>query len=107
VLISDFLTLPGSRDFAYPLSLVEEIEGKFGKYPLHFSTVLYSANSSVRVAETLLRELHHELKYKFNIGHYLLDNMKAILQFYTFPEYIVFNMSHGISWIQIIQSMIK
>ncbi len=77
VLVSDFLTPPGRRDFTYPLSLVDELEGKLGKYPLHIKTLLFSANLSGRNADRLLRELHHELIYKFNVAHYLLDTYES------------------------------
>src|SRR6266849_2073855 len=70
VLIADFLTPPGKKDFTYPLSLLDEIEEKFGKYPLHLRTLMFSANLSGPNAERLLRELHHELKYKFDVAHY-------------------------------------
>ncbi|MFQ5797731.1 MAG: alkaline phosphatase family protein [bacterium] len=77
ILISDFLTPPGKRDFAYPLSLVNEIEERFGEYPLHIRTLMFSANLSGRNAERLLREIHHEMKYKFKVAHYLLDKLDS------------------------------
>jgi predicted AlkP superfamily phosphohydrolase/phosphomutase len=77
VLISDFLTPPGKRDFTYPLSLLEEIEAKFGPYPLYLKTLMFSANLTGTNAERLLRELHHELKYKFDVAHYLLDHYES------------------------------
>jgi predicted AlkP superfamily phosphohydrolase/phosphomutase len=76
-LISDFLTPPGRRDFTYPASLVDELEGKFGKYPLHLKTLMFSAGMSVSNAERLLRELRHEVKVKFEAAHYLLDKYEA------------------------------
>lgn len=77
VLISDFLTPPGRRDFTYPPSLLDEIEAQFGPYPLHLKTLMFSANLSGANTERLLRELHHELKYKFDVAHYLLDNQES------------------------------
>lgn len=77
VLISDFLTPPGKRDFTYPLSLLPGIEATFGPYPLYLKTLMFSANLSSANAERLLRELHHELKYKFDVAHYLLDHYES------------------------------
>jgi predicted AlkP superfamily phosphohydrolase/phosphomutase len=77
VLISDFLTPPGKRDFTYPLSLLDEIEQTFGSYPLHLKTLMFSANLTGSNTERLLRELHHELKYKFDVAHYLLDHYES------------------------------
>ncbi|MBI3951726.1 MAG: alkaline phosphatase family protein [Acidobacteria bacterium] len=77
VLISDFLTPPGKRDFTYPPSLLEEIEETFGRYPLHLKTLMFSANLTAPNTERLLRELHHELKYKFDVAHYLLDKYES------------------------------
>lgn len=73
VLIADFLTPPGRRDFTYPPSVLDDIEAQFGKYPLHLKTLMFSANLSGPNTERLLREVRHELKYKFDVAHYLLD----------------------------------
>jgi predicted AlkP superfamily phosphohydrolase/phosphomutase len=76
-LISDFLTPPGKRDFTYPASLADELEKKFGAYPLHLKTLLFSAGMSVSNAERLLNELRREVKVKFDAAHYLLDKYEA------------------------------
>ena len=76
-LVSDFLTPPGRRDFTYPPSLVGELEEKFGKYPLHLKTLMFSAGLSVSGARRLLSELRHEMKVKFDVAHYLLDKVEA------------------------------
>ncbi len=75
-LISDFLTPPGKRDFTYPATLADELEEKFGKYPLHLKTLMFSAGMSVANAQRLLRELRHEVKVKFDVAHYLLDKVE-------------------------------
>jgi predicted AlkP superfamily phosphohydrolase/phosphomutase len=74
-LISDFLTPPGSRDFAYPASLVGELEEKYGKYPLHLKTLTFSPGMSARNAQRLLKELRREARIKFDAAHYLLDKV--------------------------------
>ena len=74
-LVSDFLTPPGERNFTYPPSLADELEEKFGKYPLHLKTLMFSAGMSVSNAQRLLSELHHEMKVKFEAAHYLLNKI--------------------------------
>ncbi len=76
-LISDFLTPPGRRDFTYPPSLVDELEEKFGPYPLHFKTLMFSANLSPSNAQRLLEEVHRELRIKFDVAHYLWDRYES------------------------------
>ena len=78
VLISGFLTPKGKRDFVYPPSLLEEIEGSFGPYPLYMRTY-FSANLSEANAERFLDELHQELKTKFDVLHYLMDRTPSDL----------------------------
>jgi predicted AlkP superfamily phosphohydrolase/phosphomutase len=76
-LISDFLTPPGKRDFTFPASLADELEERFGTYPLHLKTLMFSPGLSVPNAERLLRELRHEAKVKFDVAHYLLERHEA------------------------------
>lgn len=76
-LISDFLTPPGRRDFTYPASLADELEKRYGKYPLHIRTLQFSPGLSASNARRLLRELRHEGKVKFEVAHYLLDEYGA------------------------------
>jgi len=78
-MISCFLTPGGKRDFIYPQELVEEIEEKFGPYPLYLKTTIFSANLSEKNVRRLLEELRDELCYKFNVAHYLLDRIPADL----------------------------
>jgi len=78
-MISCFLTPGGKKDFIYPRELVEEIEGKFGPYPLYLKTMLFSGNLSEKNLRRLLEELKQELRYKFEVAHYLLDRVPADL----------------------------
>jgi predicted AlkP superfamily phosphohydrolase/phosphomutase len=72
-LITDFLTPSGKDDFAYPLHLVKEIEGKFGKYPLFFKTPSLAVNLTDSLIDTFLQECMHALTYKFKVAHYLQE----------------------------------
>ncbi len=74
VLISGFLTPKGKRDFVYPPSLLEEIEQRFGPYPLYMRTY-FSADLSDANAERFLHELHEELRIKFEVLHHLMDRV--------------------------------
>jgi len=73
VMVADFLTPKGRRDFTFPPSLVEELESRFGPYPLYLKTPIFSANLSEAHVEGFLQELHEELEYKFAVTHYLMD----------------------------------
>jgi predicted AlkP superfamily phosphohydrolase/phosphomutase len=77
VMIADFLTPKGARDFIYPQELVEEIEHKFGSYPLYLQQSIFAANLSEGNVERFLRDLHEELTYKFAVAHYLMDQREA------------------------------
>ena len=72
VMISGFLTPKGKRDFVSPRSMLEEIEERFGPYPLYMRTY-FSANLSEANADRFLQELHEELRYKFEVLNYLMD----------------------------------
>lgn len=73
VMVADFLTPKGKRDFVHPTSLLDEIEGRFGPYPLYLKTPVFAANLSEANVESFLAELHEELEYKFAVTHYLMD----------------------------------
>lgn len=79
VMISCFLTPSGKKDYIYPQELLEDIEKKFGPYPLYLKTMLFSANLSARNVKRFLEELREELLYKFNVAHYLLDQISPDL----------------------------
>ena len=67
VMISDFLTPRGRRDFTYPESLIEEVEGRFGPYELYITEVYTPGN-----VNKILDQLFTELEYKTNVNRYLM-----------------------------------
>ncbi len=73
VLVSDFLTPAGKRDFAHPPSLVAELEERFGPYPLYFRMPILAPNLSPANTRRFLLELREMTAYKFNVLHYLTE----------------------------------
>lgn len=73
VMVSDFLTPSGKRDFIYPPELVDELEDKFGKYPLYFRMPIASPGLSDANTISFLNELNGIMEYKFQAAHYLYD----------------------------------
>lgn len=69
VMVSDFLTPRGRRDFAYPPALLQEVESKFGPYELYITEV-YSKGKVNRI----LDQLFVELEYKTKVNRYLMQN---------------------------------
>jgi len=69
VMISDFLTPRGRRDFTYPESLLEEVESRFGPYELYITEV-YTKGS----VDKILNQLFTELEYKTKVNRYLMDH---------------------------------
>ncbi|MFL6277046.1 MAG: alkaline phosphatase family protein [Blastocatellia bacterium] len=69
VMVADFLTPRGRRDFTYPESLLEEIESRFGPYQLYITEV-YAPGK----VDNILNQLFDELKYKTQVNRYLMDN---------------------------------
>jgi len=69
VMIADFMTPRGRRDFVYPAALLDEIESRFGPYRLHLSQTYARGN-----VEAVLDELHDELSYKCAVNRYLMRN---------------------------------
>lgn len=67
VMVSDFLTPRGRRDFAYPDSLLREIESKFGEYQLYITEVYTPGN-----VDRILDQLFEELEYKTKVNLYLM-----------------------------------
>src|SRR5436190_11679693 len=59
LMIADFMTPRGRRDFTYPGALLSELEEKFGPYRLHMSRTYGGAG-----ATGVLDELTDELEYK-------------------------------------------
>jgi len=68
LMISDFLTPKGRHDFAYPNTLLEEIESRFGPYELYITEV-YSPGKVNRI----LDQLFVELEYKTKVNRYLMN----------------------------------
>jgi len=68
VMISDFLTPRGRRDFTYPGKLIEEVEGRFGPYELYITEVYTPGN-----VDKILDQLFTELEYKTNVNRYLME----------------------------------
>jgi predicted AlkP superfamily phosphohydrolase/phosphomutase len=68
VMISDFLTPRGRRDFAYPEKLIEEVESRFGPYELYITEVYSKGN-----VDRILDQLFTELKYKTKVNRYLME----------------------------------
>lgn len=66
--ICGFLAPRGSRDFTFPVSLIDEIEARFGPFPLFHSQV-YAPG---RVGD-LLDEAFHHLRYKRHLDLALLS----------------------------------
>jgi predicted AlkP superfamily phosphohydrolase/phosphomutase len=68
VMISDFLTPRGRRDFTYPEKLIEEVESRFGPYELYITEVYTPGN-----VDKILDQLFTELEYKTNVNRYLME----------------------------------
>jgi predicted AlkP superfamily phosphohydrolase/phosphomutase len=68
LMISDFLTPRGRRDFTHPESLIEEIESRFGPYQLYITEV-YTPGKVDRI----LDQLFTELQYKTKVNRYLMN----------------------------------
>jgi predicted AlkP superfamily phosphohydrolase/phosphomutase len=68
VMVSDFLTPRGRRDFTFPQNLLEEIENKFGPYQLYITEV-YSRGK----VDNILNQLFDELEYKTKVNLYLME----------------------------------
>lgn len=73
VLISDFLTPAGKRDFTHPTELLDEIEGKFGKYYLHQRSIEAAVFTSDNYIATFLEDCLAMMRYKFAVAKYLMD----------------------------------
>ncbi|MEW6732617.1 MAG: alkaline phosphatase family protein [Acidobacteriota bacterium] len=68
LMISDFLTPRGRRDFAYPPELLQEIESRFGPYRLYITEVYAPGN-----IDKVLDQLFDELEYKTRVTEYLMQ----------------------------------
>lgn len=74
-LISDFLTPESVDDFTYPRSLGDEIQKKFGPYPLFLAPPLFLFDNFDSEVHNYIDKLSDVQKYKFRVAHYLLEKV--------------------------------
>jgi len=91
LMIADFMTPPGRRDFTYPESLLSEIEAEFGNYRLHLSQTYAEGN-----VEAVLDELFDELEYKAKVAGYLMTRYEwdAFFQYFWGTDRIQHELWH-------------
>jgi len=74
-MVGDFMTPSGKKDFIYPPGLLEELEGKFGKYPLYPFPPSFAISQSVSDIEQFLGQYTEAMVYKFQVARYLLEKL--------------------------------
>jgi predicted AlkP superfamily phosphohydrolase/phosphomutase len=79
IMVSGFLTPFGRRDFAYPPSALEDIEGRFGPYRLYHRQVY-----SKRGVERVLDELFEVLDFNVKVTRHMMRNTDWNLLFSHF-----------------------
>jgi predicted AlkP superfamily phosphohydrolase/phosphomutase len=91
LMIADFMTPRGRRDFAYPTSLLSELEEKFGSYRLHLSQTYANGN-----VDAVLDELFDELEYKAKVTEYLMTRYgwDAFFQYFWGTDRIQHELWH-------------
>jgi predicted AlkP superfamily phosphohydrolase/phosphomutase len=91
LMIADFMTPRGRRDFTRPLSLLAELEAKFGPYRLHLSQT-YAGGK----AQGVLDELNDELEYKAKVSEYLMTqyDWDAFFQYFWGTDRIQHELWH-------------
>jgi predicted AlkP superfamily phosphohydrolase/phosphomutase len=91
LMIADFMTPRGRTDFAYPATLLAELETKFGPYRLHLSQTYANGN-----VEGVLDELNDELEYKAKVTEYLMTNYEwdAFFQYFWGTDRIQHELWH-------------
>jgi predicted AlkP superfamily phosphohydrolase/phosphomutase len=91
LMIADFMTPRGRRDFAYPGPLLAEIEAEFGNYRLHLSQTYAEGN-----VEAVLDELFDELEYKAKVAEYLMTryDWDAFFQYFWGTDRIQHELWH-------------
>lgn len=91
LMIADFMTPRGRRDFTRPRSLLSEIEEKFGPYRLHLSQT-YAGGS----VQGVLDELNDELQYKAQVTEYLMTRYEwdAFFQYFWGTDRIQHELWH-------------
>lgn len=75
VMVGDFMTPSGKKDFVYPPGLLEEIEGKFGRYPLYPFPPYFVVSQADSDIDRFLREYTEALVYKFQVARYLIEKL--------------------------------
>jgi predicted AlkP superfamily phosphohydrolase/phosphomutase len=91
LMIADFMTPRGRRDFSYPESLLGEIESRFGPYRLHLSQT-YAGGGP----DAVLDELFDELEYKARVTPYLMERYEwdAFFQYFWGTDRIQHELWH-------------
>jgi predicted AlkP superfamily phosphohydrolase/phosphomutase len=91
LMIADFMTPRGRRDFTYPASLLAELEDRFGPYRLHLSAT-YAGGK----AQGVLDELNDELEYKARVTEYLMTAYEwdAFFQYFWGTDRIQHELWH-------------
>jgi predicted AlkP superfamily phosphohydrolase/phosphomutase len=91
LMIADFMTPRGRRDFTCPAGLLEELEAKFGDYRLHLSQTYAGGN-----VQGVLDELNDELEYKAKVTEYLMTNYEwdAFFQYFWGTDRIQHELWH-------------
>src|ERR1044072_4293809 len=91
LMIADFMTPKGKRDFTRPLSLLRELEDRFGPYRLHLSQT-YAGGK----AQGVLDELTDELEYKAKVTEYLMTEYEwdAFFQYFWGTDRIQHELWH-------------
>jgi predicted AlkP superfamily phosphohydrolase/phosphomutase len=91
LMIADFMTPRGRRDFTYPASLLAEIEATFGSYRLHLSQTYAEGNVGA-----VLDELFDELEYKAKVAEYLMTRYEwdAFFQYFWGTDRIQHELWH-------------
>jgi predicted AlkP superfamily phosphohydrolase/phosphomutase len=91
LMIADFMTPRGRRDFTYPASLLGELEEHFGNYRLHLSQTYAEGN-----VDAVLDELFDELEYKAKVTEYLMTKYSwdAFFQYFWGTDRIQHELWH-------------
>jgi len=91
LMIADFMTPRGRRDFTYPPPLLAEIEAQFGSYRLHLSQTYAEGNVGA-----VLDELFDELEYKAKVTEYLMTryDWDAFFQYFWGTDRIQHELWH-------------
>ena len=91
LMIADFMTPRGRKDFTYPAPLLAEIEGEFGSYRLHLSQTYAEGN-----VDAVLDELFDELEYKAKVAEYLMTryDWDAFFQYFWGTDRIQHELWH-------------